>query len=73
MRKNLNRTDGLIRAILGILGIVLFFLEVFQSDKIEMITGIIGVILLFSAIIEFCPFYYFFGIKTRQKHKRKFY
>ena len=73
MRKNLNRTDGLIRAILGITGVSLFFIEVFDSEIVEMIIGIIGVILLVSAIIEFCPLYYFLGIKTRQKRRKKFY
>ena len=73
MRKNLNRKDGLIRTILGIGCIALFFLQVLNDDLVEMVFGVVGFILIISAILEFCPFYYLMGIKTRQKHKKKFY
>jgi len=73
MQKNLNRKDGLIRAILGIGCLVFFFLKVFNDTLLDMVFGIIGFILVISAVFEFCPLYYFLGIKTRQKRKKKFY
>ncbi|MDR6967703.1 uncharacterized membrane protein HdeD (DUF308 family) [Flavobacterium arsenatis] len=73
MQKNLNRKDGLIRAILGFCAIALFFFNPFDDTLLEMIFGIIGLVLIISAVIEFCPIYYFLGIKTRQKRRKKFY
>lgn len=73
MQKNLNRKDGLIRAILGFCAIVLFFLDPFDDPLLEMIFGIVGFVLIISAVIEFCPIYYLLGIKTRQKRRKKFY
>lgn len=73
MQKNLNRKDGIIRAILGVGAVAVFFLQLFEDALLEMFFGIIGFILVFSAIIEFCPFYYLLGIKTRHKRRKGLY
>ena len=73
MQKNLNRKDVLIRAILGLCAIALYFLKSIDDVLLEMILGIIGFLLIISAFVEFCPVYYFLGIKTRQKRRKKFY
>lgn len=73
MQKNLNRKDGLIRAILGFGAVALFFFYPFGDTLLEMIFGILGFVLIVSAIIEFCPVYYLLGIKTRHKRRKKFY
>lgn len=73
MRKNINRKDGIIRAILGIALVVAFFFKVIDDELLEIMAGVIGFILLISAVLEFCPLYYFLGIKTRQSRRDKFY
>lgn len=73
MRKNINRKDGVIRAILGIGFVALFFLKLIDDALLEIVAGIIGFILLFSAVTEFCPLYYLLGVKTRQNRRDKFY
>lgn len=73
MQKNLNRKDAILRSVLGIAAIALFFMQVINDEVLELILGIIGLMLLISAIIEFCPIYYLLGIKTRQKRRKKFY
>jgi hypothetical protein len=73
MQKNLNRKDGIIRAILGVGAIAVFFLQLLDDALLEMFFGIIGFILVFSAIVEFCPLYHLLGIKTRHKRRKGLY
>ena len=73
MQKNLNRKDGIIRAILGVGAIAVFFMQLLDDALLEMFFGIIGFILVFYAIVEFCPFYHLLGIKTRHKRRKGLY
>ena len=65
MKKNMGKIDRLLRVILAIIFIVLFFTKT--------ITGVGGIILmmvagifLLTSLIRFCPLYYPFGIKTNK-------
>ena len=73
VQRNLNKTDGIIRAILGVAFAGIFFFEFIEDSLIANVVVVIGFVLVLSAIIEFCPLYYFLGIKTRQKRRNKFY
>lgn len=73
MQKNLNRKDGLIRGLVGLGCILAYIFSVFNDELVEIFLGVIGFILSASAFLEFCPFYYLFGIKTRGKKRQNFY
>jgi len=66
MKKNMGTIDKVIRILVAVVFVVLFFAKV--------ITGTIGIILLILAavfvltsLISFCPLYWPFGISTAKK------
>ena len=63
MKCNVGTLDRIIRAILGIILLVLPFL-VALGAAIKWLLIIVGIILLFTAAVGFCPPYLPFGINT---------
>ncbi len=63
--KNVGSTDRLIRIILGVLVLSLFF--VFQGG-IRWIS-LLGIVLIVTGLINFCPLYVPFKISTVKKNK----
>ncbi len=66
MKKNVGMVDKVIRILIAVVMVVLFFTHV--------ITGTVGIILLILAgvlvltsLISFCPIYWPFGISTSKK------
>jgi hypothetical protein len=66
MKKNIGTVDKVIRILIAVVLVVLFFTHV--------ITGAIGIILLvlsgvlvLTTIISFCPIYWPFGLSTTKK------
>ncbi len=63
MKKNIGMIDKLIRVIIAIVAIALFF-----TDKVTGTPGIIMLVvagvLLLTSLISFCPLYAPLGIKT---------
>ncbi|MCX8001390.1 MAG: DUF2892 domain-containing protein [Anoxybacillus mongoliensis] len=62
MKANVGSVDRMIRFILGIALLGLFFLE----GNIKYV-GILGVVLIATAFIRFCPLYVPFRINTTKK------
>jgi len=62
LKKNVGTIDRVIRAIIGIVLIALYF--VYPDMAYKWVSLIVGLILLFTAIISSCPLYSIFGIKT---------
>ncbi len=66
MKQNMGRTDRIVRFLLIIAIVALYF-----SGKITGVTAIVfgalAVILLITSLLSFCPAYYPFKISTRQK------
>ncbi|MGJ7035430.1 YgaP family membrane protein [Anoxybacillus eryuanensis] len=62
MKANVGSVDRMIRFILGIALLGLFFLE----GNIKYV-GILGVVLIATAFIRFCPLYVPFRISTTKK------
>ncbi len=63
MKKNMGNTDKMIRMIVAIVIAILFFTDI--------ISGTLGIILLVAAgifvltsLINFCPLYTIFGVRT---------
>lgn len=70
MKKNMGIADRIIRVIIAIIVVVLYFSNV--------ITGTLGIILLIlsgvfvlTSLISFCPLYSLFGIKTCPNKEKK--
>jgi hypothetical protein len=66
MKKNVGMIDKVIRILIAVVLVVLFFTHV--------ITGTIGIILLvlsgvfvLTSLISFCPLYLPFGLRTNKK------
>ncbi|WLR50790.1 DUF2892 domain-containing protein [Bacillus tianshenii] len=60
MPKNIGKTDKLIRIVLGLVLLSLFFI----ADSAVKYVGFVGVILLLTSFINFCPLYTLFGLNT---------
>lgn len=67
MKKNMGSIDKLIRIIIAIVFVALYFTKV--------VTGVWGIILLvlaavfvLTSLVSFCPLYWPFGINTGKKH-----
>ena len=66
MKKNMGTIDKVIRILVAVVFVVLFFAKV--------VTGTLGIILLvlaaifvLTSLISFCPLYWPFGISTSKK------
>ena len=63
MKKNIGATDKLIRTVLGIIGIYIFFNNE-MSGGLAYTALIIGVILLATSFLGTCPIYSLLGVST---------
>lgn len=59
---NVGTTDRIIRAIVGVIGVALFFMN--QGTTLGWIALVVGVVMLFTAALRWCPPYAIFGIST---------
>ncbi|MEH7444815.1 DUF2892 domain-containing protein [Bacillus sp. JJ1122] len=62
LKANVGKIDQVIRIVLGLFLISLFF---FLDGSLKYV-GIIGFVLVLTSIIKFCPLYTLFGIKTNK-------
>jgi hypothetical protein len=63
MKKNIGRTDSIIRIIFAV---VLFFFMDEQSNSVQILMAVVAGALLFTAFSGFCLLYKPFGISTRK-------
>jgi small-conductance mechanosensitive channel len=70
MKKNMGVLDRIIRTILAVVVIVLYFTKQI-SGTAAVILGIIAVIFLLTSLFGFCPLYVPFKISTKKKVKSK--
>jgi len=66
MKKNMGTIDKIVRIVLALVAVVLFFTHV--------VSGVLGIVLLvlagvfvLTSLISFCPLYLPFGISTCKK------
>ncbi len=65
MKKNVGQLDRIIRIILGVAVLSLFFI---LEGGLKWIS-LLGIIFILTGIINFCPLYLPFGISTRKLKK----
>ena len=65
MTKNMSKTDGIIRIIVALAIVALWYTGII-SGLLLTILGIVAVIFLLTGFINFCPLYAVFKIRTRK-------
>lgn len=74
MKKNFNKSGRIVRAVLGIVLVIVSLTKISQDEFLDVLMLIIGAVLLLTALINFCPLFYFLGIDTyKPKDKKKMY
>lgn len=65
MKKNMSKADGIIRIIVALAIIGLWYFQVI-SGTLLLILGIVAVIFIATGFLNFCPLYAAFRIRTRK-------
>ena len=68
MKKNLNSIDRVIRLIAFVIFAALYF-GGYVTGTVGIVLLVLGIVLAITAIIDFCPIYFIFGLSTRAKDK----
>ena len=63
MEKNIGILDKIFRILVAVIA-VLFYLDVVGSDILSYILLFVGAVMLITSLLDFCPLYLVFGIKT---------
>ncbi len=66
MKKNMGAIDKLIRILIAVIIVILYFTHVI-SGTLEIVLLILAVIFALTSVIGFCPLYKPFGINTEKK------
>jgi len=66
MKANMGSADKLIRLLLAIVLILLFYFEVL-TDTLGIVALIVALLLTVTSLINFCPLYPIFRINTTKK------
>lgn len=66
MKKNMGTVDKVIRILIAVVMVVLFFTHVITGTLAIILLILSGVFLL-TSLISFCPLYWPFGLSTRGK------
>ncbi len=66
MKKNMGTIDKVIRILIAVVVVVLYFSHV-VSGTLAIILLIISGIFIVTSFLSFCPLYFPFGLSTRKK------
>ncbi|MBI0400843.1 YgaP family membrane protein [Cyclobacterium marinum] len=67
MTKNMGSTDRIIRTIIAIVALYLYFSGI-VAGVLGIVLIIVSAIFLLTSLISFCPLYSLFGIKSCKTH-----
>jgi hypothetical protein len=68
MKINMGKIDRILRFLLGVLVIYLYFTN-HISGLWAIVLGIFAIIFIITSFVGFCPVYTLLGIKTNKKEK----
>lgn len=71
MQKNVGNADRFIRIMLGIILLLLFLSEPFESLTGNLILLVISISMIATSFMSFCPAYTLFKINTGKSEKKK--
>lgn len=63
MKKNLGSADKIVRYLIALVAVILFFTDSLSGWQMYAALAV-GAVMLITALINFCPLYAIFGIKT---------
>ncbi len=66
MKKNMSKTDGIVRIIVAITIAVLWYLGIIGGTLL-IVLSVVAAIFIVTGFINFCPLYAVFRIRTRSK------
>jgi len=66
MKKNMGITDKIIRSLIAIVMIILYFTNII-TGLLGIVFIVISVVFLLTSLISFCPLYAILGISSKQK------
>lgn len=68
MKKNVGNADKLVRILIAIAVVILYYTNVI-TGMLAIILMAVGIVLLLTVLFNFCPLYALFGIKTCKVQK----
>jgi len=68
MKKNVGKTDMIVRLVLAALAVILFFIV---NKGLGIVLIILAIILVVTALTRTCPLYYLFRTDTIEKEKKE--
>jgi hypothetical protein len=68
MKKNVGKTDMIVRLVLAALAVILYFVV---SKALGIILIILAIILVVTALTRTCPIWYIFRADTLDKEKKE--
>jgi len=68
MKKNVGKTDMIVRLVLAALAVILYF---FVIKGIGIVLIILAIILVVTALTRTCPIWYIFRADTLEKEKKE--
>jgi len=69
MKKNVGKTDMIVRLVLAALAVILYF--VLHNKGLGIVLIILALILVVTALTRTCPIWYIFRADTLEKEKKE--
>jgi len=66
MKKNMGMTDKIIRTLIAVVMLVLYFTNV-VTGTLGIVLIVISAVFLLTSLVSFCPLYSILGISSKQK------
>jgi len=66
MKKNMGMTDKIIRTLIAVVMLVLYFTNV-VTGTLGIVLIIVSLVFLLTSLVSFCPLYAILGISSKQK------
>ncbi|AWI26098.1 YgaP family membrane protein [Flavobacterium pallidum] len=73
MKKNVGKSDMIVRFILGAILLVLSFTDISPDELLDNLLVVAGVYLFLTGLIRYCLIYFFLGLSSYSKGKTKMY
>jgi hypothetical protein len=67
MKKNMGNIDRVIRVLIALVVIALYFANVI-SGTVALVLLVLSAVFILTSVISFCPLYTLFGINTCKKN-----
>jgi hypothetical protein len=68
MKKNVGKTDMIVRLVLAALALILYFIV---NKGLGIVLIILAIFLVVTALMRICPLYYLFRTDTIEKEKKE--